>query len=68
MLYINGESEIRMALRHVRQGQDCIFRQLALFARLREKGILTHLAETVLLRMEEIQHEFERHYLNIRGK
>lgn len=59
---VEGESELRMALRHAKTGQDCIARQLKLIAVLRGKGLPTEEAETVLHWLEEVQRGFEDHY------
>jgi hypothetical protein len=59
---MSTESELRMALRHVQQGRECIKRQLKVIATLRERGVPTDQAEAVLLWLEEWQREFETHY------
>jgi hypothetical protein len=58
----DSESELRMALRHVRQGQDCIERQHKVIANLRDRGLPTDQAEGVLCWLEEWQRQFEEHY------
>ena len=58
---MGGESELRMALRHVRQGRRCIVRQVAVIASLRDRGLPTHQAEEVLLWVEDLQRQFESH-------
>ena len=68
MRYFNGESELRMAMRHVQEGHACIARQLKLIAKLRERGQPTQRAEEVLLWMEEIQRTFEEDYETVRQK
>jgi hypothetical protein len=59
---VEGESELRMALRHVKTGRRCIMRQFNLIAVLRGKGLPTEEAETVLHWLEEVQRGFEDHY------
>jgi hypothetical protein len=56
------ESELRMALRHVKTGQGCIVRQQNVVATLRRKGLPTEQAEAVLVWLEDTQREFEQHY------
>ena len=51
-----------MALRHARQGRQCIERQLNIIATLRARGLPTDEAERVLLWLEEVQRSFENHY------
>ncbi len=51
-----------MALRHVRQGQECIARQLRVLATLREKGLPTDQAEDVLRWLEQTPRRFEEHF------
>jgi hypothetical protein len=62
---VEGESELRMALRHVRTGRRCIMRQLHVVATLRSKGLPTAEAETVLHWLEETQQTFEDHYQKV---
>jgi len=56
------ESELRMALRHVKTGLGCIVRQQNVIATLRDKGLPTKQAEIVLEWLEEAQRGFEDHY------
>jgi hypothetical protein len=51
-----------MALRDVRQGRDCIQRQLKVIATLRDRGLPTDQAEAILRWLEERQRQFEDHY------
>jgi hypothetical protein len=60
-----GETELRMALRHVREGQACIARQIRVLANLRENGLPTEQAERVLLWLKETQRQFEEHYRSL---
>jgi hypothetical protein len=62
---ISGESELRMALRHAREGRGRILRQRAVIASLRNLGLPTGRAEEVLLWLEEWQRQFEDHYNNL---
>jgi hypothetical protein len=62
---VEGESELRMALRHVQTGRRCITRQLNVVATLRSKGLPTAEAETVLQWLEETQQTFEGHYQKV---
>jgi hypothetical protein len=57
-----AETELRMALRHVRQGQACIARQMRVLATLRDKGLPTERAEQVLQWLEKTQGRFDEHY------
>jgi len=59
---VECESELRMALRHVRTGRSCILRQANVVAVLRDKSLPTEQAESVLRWLEETQRGFEDHY------
>ena len=59
------ETELRMALRHVQKGRECIRRQTRVLASLRDKGLPTDQAERVLVWLEETQRQFEEHYHNL---
>ncbi|HZZ62328.1 MAG TPA: hypothetical protein VFE63_14345 [Roseiarcus sp.] len=60
-----AETELRMALRHVRGGRACIERQVRVLATLRKRGLPTEQADRVLLWLEEAQRQFEEHYRNL---
>jgi hypothetical protein len=62
---MSAESELRMALRHVHQGRDCIKRQLKVIATLRDRRLPTDQAKAVLLWLEDWQREFEAHYNSV---
>ena len=68
MLYLNGESELRIAMRHVQQGRDCVRRQLDLIAKLRERGLPTGQAEEIFIWLDETQRAFEVDYLSVKRK
>ena len=59
------ETELRMALRHVQKGRECIGRQMRVLTGLRDKDLPTDEAERVLLWLEETQRQFEAHYRNL---
>ena len=59
---VERESELRMALRHVKTGQACITRQQTVIATLRNKSLPTEQAQAVLDWLEEAQRGFEDHY------
>jgi hypothetical protein len=59
---VERESELRMALRHVKTGRGCIVRQQNIIATLRDKGLPIQQAEAVLVWLEEVQRGFEDHY------
>jgi hypothetical protein len=61
------ETQLRMALRHVQKGQECIGRQLRVLAALKGKGLPADQAERVLLWLEETQLQFEEHYRILLG-
>jgi hypothetical protein len=60
-----AETELRMARRHVREGEACIARQVRVIAKLREKGLPTGQAEGVLRWLKETQRLFEEHTRNL---
>jgi hypothetical protein len=62
---IDGESALRMALRHVREGRRCIQRQVGIISNLRARRLPTDMAEGVLHWMEEMQLRFEDDYNNL---
>jgi hypothetical protein len=59
---IDGESVLRMALRHVQEGRRCIQRQHGVISTLRDRGLPTGQAEDVLHALEETQRQFEDDY------
>src|SRR5262249_13258233 len=62
---VECESELRMALRHVKTGRSCIMRQQNVIVTLRDKGLPTDQAEVVLQWLEEAQRGFEEHYKRV---
>jgi hypothetical protein len=64
-MIVGRESELRMALRHVKTGQGCIVRQHHVIGTLRDKGLPTEQAEIVLEWLEEAQRGFEDHYKKV---
>jgi hypothetical protein len=56
------ETPLRMALRHVRGGRECIKRQYDVIERLRSHGLTTGQAEAVLQWLKDTQVEFENDY------
>ena len=56
------ESELRMALRHVKSGQNCILRQYSVIEALLSEDLPTEDANVVLRWLQEKQREFEDRY------
>jgi hypothetical protein len=56
------ESDLRIALRHVQRGRECLKRQYEIIARLHAQGLPTVQAETVLDWLKETQLLFENDY------
>lgn len=56
-----GETELEMVRRHVKDGAEHIAKQRALSARLRQKGEPTEEAEALLATFEDIQNQHEDH-------
>jgi hypothetical protein len=59
------ETPLRMALRHLRGGGECIKRQYDVIERLRSRGLPTDQAEAVLQWLNDMQVEFEDDYKRI---
>jgi hypothetical protein len=68
MRYFNGESELRMAMRHALEGQAAISRQQKLIAKMRERGLSIRQAEDVLAWMVKIQWVLEGDYEEVRER
>ena len=62
MKVVERTSVLRMALRHVHSGRDCIVRQRDVIAILSPKKLPTDEVETVLHWLQETQRKFEEHY------
>jgi hypothetical protein len=68
MLYFNGESELRMAMRHAQEGRAAISRQQKLIAKMGERGLPTRRAEDILAWMIETQSVLEEDYEKVRQR
>lgn len=56
-----GETELEMVRRHVEEGAEHIAKQRALIARLRQRGLPTQEAESLLVTFEDLQRQHEDH-------
>jgi hypothetical protein len=65
---MSNESELEMAQRHVREGHAIVGRQVALVARLEEKGLRTEEARRVLELLTECLAEHQKHLDRIRER
>ena len=58
---MEGETELEMVRRHVREGEGQVQRQSELLARLQERGAPTDLAVILLEQFEDIQRLHKEH-------
>ncbi|MRI56777.1 hypothetical protein D8770_22855 [Methylobacterium sp. DB1607] len=63
-----GETELQMVTRHVRQGAGHVAKQRALIARLRADGLPVEEAEALLVTFEDMQRQHEEHLARIEAK
>lgn len=66
MRCFNDESELRMAMRHAREGCACVIKQCKLQAKLRQRGLSTREAEDVVTWMVEAQWALKGDYEKVR--
>ena len=63
-----GETELAMVRRHIRQGVEIITRQREILERLRAYGRPTERSEALLLSFEDVQRMHEEHLARIQGR
>jgi hypothetical protein len=64
----NGETELEMVRRHVREGQTHVERQRELLAQLRAKDEPSTMAETLLSQFETSQRQHEAHLARLESE
>lgn len=64
---MEGEPQLQMARRHVREGRARVARQQEIVAELREGGYPTEIAKTLLVTLEATQRLHEEHLIRIVG-
>lgn len=62
---MEGETELEMVRRHIREGEGHLKRQGELLARLRERGAPTDLAITLLEQFKDFQRQHEAHLIRL---
>ncbi len=63
-----GETELDMVRRHVKNGAQHIAKQRALITRLRRKGLSTAEAEALLATFEDLQRQHQDHFARIKAR
>jgi hypothetical protein len=63
----NGETEIEMVRRHVREGIEILARQRALIDRLRDRGLPIEAATQMLAEFEDTQRQHQAHLVRLEG-